>query len=195
MKEIRLIIFILFNPIIRLAGKISWRMGRPYKVRKEKLEEIMGKIKPGMIILTHKEYELTNYFIPGYWTHTAMIVSGEEIVEAVRQGVTKKSMEDFFSTVDDFLVLEPRFCDTTIMMKATEFAQNVIGYSYNFLFMPREKSFFCTELIVNAYTYASGNDIENPNQRKQVWGSADGESILPQKLAELNQYWKAVGLS
>jgi len=192
MKDTWFILLLLIYPFVRIAGKINWRLGRSFKCRKEKWYHIRGKIKPGMIILTHKKYELTNYFIPGYWTHTAMIVSEEEIVEAVRQGVMKKRFEDFFSTVDDFLILEPRFCDTAVMEKATRFAENVIGYSYNFFFIPREKSLFCTELIFNAYAYASGKDLQRPDQRKQEWDFAGGASILPQKLADLCQYWKIV---
>jgi hypothetical protein len=192
MKEMRFILFILFNPIIRLAGKISWRMGRPYKIRMDKLQDIKGKIKPGMVVLTRKEYELTNLFIPGYWTHTAMIVSDNEIVEAVRQGVMRKQIDEFFTTVDDFLILEPRFCDRSTMQNATKFAKNVIGYPYNYFFMPHHNSYFCTELIFNAYAHASGQEMNTEYKLRPVWDFTGDESYLPQKLAELSQYWKKV---
>lgn len=192
MKEIRLILFSIFYPIIRLAGKINWRKGRPYKVRKEKLEDMKTKIKPGMVVLTHKEYELTNLFIPGYWTHSAMIISHEEIIEAVSRGVMKKRLDEFFQTVDDFLVLEPSFCDQSTMKKATDFANKVTGYSYNYFFMPRDRSFFCTELIFNAYAYATDEKMTASCKLRKAWDFTGGESYLPQKLSELKQFWKWV---
>jgi uncharacterized protein YycO len=192
MKKIRLISFYFFKPIIRLAGKINWRIGRPYKVRKDKLQEMKMKIKPGMVVLTHKEYELTNLFIPGYWTHSAMIVSKDEIVEAAGQGVMKKKLDDFFQSIDDFLLLEPCFCDRSAMQKASKFANQVIGYSYNYFFMPRDRSFFCTELIFNAYAYASGKQIPESYKLRKVWDFTGGESYLPKTLAELKQFWQVV---
>jgi len=192
MTDLIIILKMISIPFIRLAGRISWRMGRPFRGRFVRIERIMKNIEPGMVILTHKDFEFTNFLIRGYWTHAALVISGTEIVEAVGEGVTRKSLEEFFSTVDDFILLKPKFCSDSAMSKAVEFAGKAIGCAYNYYFIPRERSFFCTELVLNAYAYALGQEIPKKSIRLQSLDFAGGADYSPQRLTELKQYWGIV---
>lgn len=192
MTDLVIILKMISIPFIRFIGKISWRRGRPYRGQYARVDRLREKIEPGMVILTHKDFEFTNFLIRGYWTHSAMIVSETEVVEAIGEGVTRKSMEDFFSGIDDFLILKPQFCNDSVMKKATEFAKKAIGFAYNYYFIPRERAFFCTELVLNAYAYALGKEIPRKSIRLQSWEFAGGNDYSPQRLLEMKQYWRVV---
>ena len=87
------------SPFAMLANKINWRFGRPYRRNYEFVKPHIQRFAPGMIILSHKDYELTNLFIGGYWTHVAIIVSQNEVIEAISKGVVKTNTKKFFSTL------------------------------------------------------------------------------------------------
>jgi uncharacterized protein YycO len=145
-----------------------------------------------MVILSHKEYEFTNFFIRGYWTHAAMVISQDTVVEAVSKGVIKKSLKDFISTLDDFCIIMPRHCDSDEMIKASEFVQKVVGYPYNFTFRSREDSYYCSELIYRVYLEAlKAGKAENhfPSGFRDLY---NGSIIIPQNLADYKPEWKVV---
>jgi len=145
-----------------------------------------------MVILSHKEYEFTNFFIRGYWTHAAMVISQDTVVEAVSKGVIKKSLKDFISTLDDFCIIMPRHCDSDEMIKALEFVQKVVGYPYNFTFRSREESYYCSELIYRVYLEAlKAGKAENhfPSGFRDLY---NGSIIIPQNLADYKPEWKVV---
>lgn len=147
-----------------------------------------------MVILTHRDYELSNYFIRGYWTHSAIIISEEEIVEAVGQGVTRKRLDEFISNIDDFIILQPRFCDPVRMEEASEFVKNVIGYPYNYSFRPRTRSYYCSELVYHAYTHESEWNLINQDATVPIWDFGSGEIFMPQNMIESDQLWQIVAM-
>lgn len=143
-----------FYPFVFVSNKINWRMGRPYKCGGMDISTIHDSLRPGMVVLSHKEYEFTNLFIRGYWTHSAMVVDQLRVVEATSKGVEMKHMEVFFTSLDDFIVLKPSFCDSSQMEAACWYAKRVVGFPYNFTFQHRRKAFYCSELIYWAYLQA-----------------------------------------
>jgi hypothetical protein len=56
---------LLLYPFIRLANRINWRFGRSYKCERVNVDGIRPLLTPGMLVLTHKDYEFTNLFING----------------------------------------------------------------------------------------------------------------------------------
>jgi hypothetical protein len=185
---------VLCNPFFRLANKINWRAGRPYRCHELQLGDVKNSIKPGMVILSHKEYEFTNLFIRGYWTHAAMIISEDMVVEAVSRGVIKKSLREFISHLDDFQVIMPRLCEHEEMAKASEFVQKAVGYPYNFTFRSREDSYYCSELIYRAYLQdiqAGRAEHHFPSGFRDL---NNGSIIIPQNLADYIPEWQVVEL-
>jgi hypothetical protein len=185
---------VLCNPFIRLANKVNWRVGRPYKCGDFHFNQLRDTIKPGMVILSHKKYEFTNLFIRGYWTHAAMVISEDIVVEAVSKGVIKKCLKDFISNLDDFRIIMPRHCDQEDMAKASEFVQKVVGYPYNFTFRSREDSYYCSELIYRAYLQdiqAGRAEHHFPSGFRDL---NNGSIIIPQNLADYIPEWQVVEL-
>ena len=188
-------ILVLCNPLIRFGSKVNWRAGRPYKCDGYPVERLRETIVPGMVILSHKDYELTNLFIRGYWTHAAMVISEDSVVEAVSKGVIKKSLIEFISTLDDFRIIMPRHCDQGEMIKASEFVQKVVGYPYNFTFRSRKDSYYCSELIYRAYL-AALKDAKAQNHFPSGFRDLDdGSIIIPQNLADYKPEWQVVELN
>jgi hypothetical protein len=179
-------------PFIRLGNKINWRAGRPYRCTGISIEPFRHRLKPGMVILVHKDYELTNFFIKGYWTHAGFVISDEFIVEAISKGVIKKSLDEFISRVDDFIILEPGFCDFTVMEKASEYVQMVIGYPYNFTFRSRYDSYYCSELVYRAYAHSDDRQSQHDNSRPAIREMRSGKILKPQGLLESRPDWQVV---
>jgi uncharacterized protein YycO len=188
---IRKIILCTIAPFARVANKINWRIGRPYKRSFETLQPHIGKLAPGMIILSHKDYELTNWFISGYWKHVAVIASENYIIEVVGEGVVKTRIDEFFSSVDNYVILEPVFCSQISMVKAVEYMEKYIGYPYNFTFLQCDGSFTCIDLVCRAYSLT----IRNEKSRSFTPGMIryiTREILYPENILNLENAWNIV---
>jgi hypothetical protein len=148
-------------PVSKVINRINWRFGRPFRCEFREIRPVKENLQPGMVILTHKNYEFSTLFIPGYWTHSALVVSPGLIVEATGKGVRKNTLESFFSTVDDFIILKPRFCCRDVMKKAGEQATNLVGYPFSFDFRNSGEMFYCSGLICSVYAQTL-TERENP---------------------------------
>jgi uncharacterized protein YycO len=179
-------------PFARVANKINWRIGRPYKSQFETLQPHIWKLAPGMIILSHKNYELTNWFINGYWTHVSVIASDKYIIEAVSKGVVKTRINEFFSSIDDFIILEPAFCCRDSMLKAVEYMEKYMGYPYNFKFLPSENSFTCIDLVGRAYSLSSNIEKIKSSSASGMLNYLTREVILPENILNLEKAWNIV---
>lgn len=141
----------LFYPVIRLSNRVRWRFGRAYRCSYSSIEPHVKHIAPGMVIVTRRDYELTNLFIYSYWTHAGLVVSDNVLVEAVGKGIRKTTIEKFFEKVDDFAVYSPGVGDPAIIRKACEYAEKSVGLTYNFSFRLKKRSYYCSELIYRAF--------------------------------------------
>ena len=156
MKALHNIVMIFCYPFIIIINNINWRFGRHYLCGVNSYKQIQDLIDPGMVVLTRKEHELSNFFIPGYWTHAAMIASDEYIVEATSKGVHRSTIKEFLTIVDDFVLLKPAFCTDQLMVRASKYAINAVGNPYNFSFRHGNNAFYCSELVYWAYARTCG---------------------------------------
>ncbi len=145
------IFLLICRPISIFINHVNWRFGRAFDCTNKEIAKIKDHITPGMVILTHKKYEFSTFFIPGYWTHSALVVTKDSIVEATGKGVCMNTMESFFSGIDDFIILNPRFCSQDTMEKASRQAATLVGYPYSYDFRNSNKTFYCSALICWAY--------------------------------------------
>ena len=104
-----------------------------------------------MILLSRREFQITNYFIDGYWTHSAMIMPSEKVIEATVNGVKINELWEFFLKTDDFVILKPRFCGIKEMEKACSHASENVGKPYSFDFNNSDDSLYCSELVLKVY--------------------------------------------
>lgn len=175
-------------PASRIANRINWRFLRPYKCYGVHLPDLAGRLKPGMVILTHKDFEFTNLFIRGYWTHTAIITGENQVIQADRRGVVTESLYDYLRRADDFIILSPVFCGEAAMAHAVSHVRKYLGYPYNFTFDWRAGSVYCSELVYRAYT-------EHPEVRKHYLNGGPrlhrllaGFPLRPQHIRESDDF-------
>jgi hypothetical protein len=187
-------LLLLCNPFIRLANKVNWRFGRAYEGSPRPLAPFIGLMQPGMVILSHKKFELTNWFIRGYWTHAAIFIGDNNIIEAVSKGVVIKDLETFVNTVDDFIILKPKFCDPDVMKEAVDFLKATVGRPYNFTFRSREESFYCSELVYRAYSQTSKWKHVREQYHEKIWSYHSDRILVPQNILESEFLWQVVDL-
>src|SRR3972149_1430648 len=74
------------------------------KMTSKNLYEALKILKPGYVLLSSKNGEYTNPFIPGDWKHAAMYygLGGKHpsVIEALGQGVVETNLIDFVLTKD-----------------------------------------------------------------------------------------------
>jgi hypothetical protein len=191
-RRVLYLFLLLCNPFIRFANKINWRLGRPYRGAQWSPDTVTGMLHPGMVILSHKNYELTNWFIRGHWTHAAIYIGEHTVIEAVSKGVVKNSLATFLKMVDDFMILRPTFCDPHTMTEAAEIVKKIVGYPYNFTFRSRKESFYCSELVYRAYSQTSRWKYVEKEYPGKLWDFHSTEIVIPQNLLESSHLWQVV---
>ena len=87
-------------PLQKLAQKI----GKPEPiVTVDEVKEALKLIEEGDCILTREDFRLTNIFIPGHWSHAAIYVGNENIVEAIGSGVRPVNFFEMLLKKDCFV--------------------------------------------------------------------------------------------
>ncbi len=146
-------------PITRIAGRVS----DPFKSRDVQWADVYRfsqYARPGMVLLSRIEGEMSNLFIPGHYTHAAIIGLDGLVVEATAIGVAPTTLEQFMLTKDDVALLSfgLRLCQDEIDVanKAAGWAWAAIGSPYDYMFNGDngDKAFFCSELVYKAYKEA-----------------------------------------
>jgi len=189
-RSIFIYIFLwLCLPFSKLINKINWRFGRPYSCNSIETEQIKKKLQPGMIILSHRNYECSSLFISGYWTHAAMVTTSGHIVDATRKGVSLNSVESFFSTIDDFILLKPSFCSQDVMENAGFLAIGQVGYPFSFNFLNSNKTFYCSGLVCWVYSQAIIADKSN-NIPNLLQNFCKGSIIRPKDFYNHQDSWQ-----
>lgn len=178
----------VFYPVLFISNKINWRFGRPFKCEAMDVETIRHLFQPGMIILSHKEFEFTNLFIRGHWKHSAIIIDSDMLIEATGKGVALKSIDEFLTEVDDYVILRPTFCDAILMEETCRYVRRVVGYPYNYAFLHGIRAFYCSELIYWAYRLA----CHHLPQRHEMERRVRGGILNPQAIFESKDHWQTV---
>jgi len=155
--------------------------GLPDSVR-DALQSILA---PGDILLVRKEFALTNYFLPGYWPHSALFLGSAKafsdwglsnhpsiasrwqnfldldlpergrVIEAMKDGVHLRSLESPYRS-DSILVLRSQLKPESIrQVVARAFMHEGKEYDFSFDFTVANR-LVCTEVIYRAYDGVEG---------------------------------------
>ena len=181
-----------FTTLIKISKYLTWRFGRRFRCSDLNLEPIRKVVKPGMIVLSRREYQVSNLFIEGYWTHTAMIMPREKVIEATADGVILNELREFFLQTDDFVILKPKFCGLPEMEKACCHASKIVGAPYSFDFNNSDNSFYCSELVLKAYARSCFWDWQSHQEPGEFKKLCDGEIIRPSDLYHNRNAWEIV---
>lgn len=170
----------LLIPIIQFIGKIHL----PF-TSKEKLMsnyyEIESLLQHGDVILSTSYGHLSNIINPSKWKHALMYVGKENnipyIIEAVGEGVVKKSLAQWLSSKDEICIL--RFNEEILSpiqkIEAVNWIKKQLGKPYDYSFDSQTndkfKNFYCSELVY--YSIKAGNpeapiELRNTNGIKTI---------------------------
>ncbi len=83
------------------------------------------------------------------------------VLEAVHKGVVLTPIDSFLVRRDS-LVFASRLVDTTGVARSVARAMQYLGRPYDFLFMPSDDAFYCSELVQKNYLDAQGELIFQP---------------------------------
>ncbi|HEV3023586.1 MAG TPA: YiiX/YebB-like N1pC/P60 family cysteine hydrolase [Pirellulales bacterium] len=151
-------------------------------------EELRDLVEPGDILITRKEYAISNYFLPGYWPHAALYLgdatslerlglaqhanvrprwsrwleSSDEprkVLEALADGVHIRPLTSPFGC-DSLVVVRPQLAPGDI---AAALARGLFhdGKPYDFDFdFTRSDRLVCTEVVYRAYEGIGGVKFE-----------------------------------
>ena len=176
-------------PITRFLGDIHAPWSRR-KLTSKHYHQVREMLRPGDAILVFKDGELSNLFIPGYWSHSGIYCGIEGsiayVVEAIGIGVVKTDLIDIVLSRDAIMICRPKFATPGESNKASDWAKDQIGKDYDLFFSPENDAFYCSELIWLAYQNTMGI---LPFTLRKTLGVL---TVTPQDIANATTKWDVV---
>lgn len=145
---------------------------RAPEVSPEKMAEIQSKVKPGDVLMSaDMAYpgwgRMEHWTVGSSYTHAALLGDDGAVYEAVGEGVSKTTLEQFLAGRKKIAVARTGMSEEGASA-ATKFAQAQVGKPYDTAFDYSENaSFYCSELVAKSLEAAS-YPIEIP--MKSVFG-------------------------
>ena len=125
----------------------------------EIVNNLMGRIKAGDILLSYESGRWTSLFIKGEWDHAAIVDHNLYVVEAVGDliiggknygGVRKVPLEEWLWKKNHVAVL--RYREPIIALGAAYCSNSFIGKSYDYAFSTEcNETLYCSELVYASY--------------------------------------------
>ena len=122
----------------------------PPACKAKQLREMVPFLQRGNVIFRYYDYYLDGIFIPGQFTHSGVIISPNEVIHSVAEGVVTIDPLDFVKDTDGFKIAKPLYSSNEAMEKAIEWAYLHVEHKteYDFTFKDPGK-FYCHEFTVN----------------------------------------------
>jgi hypothetical protein len=171
--------------ISSLAAHVYTRPGHKPSLPAGVADQIGRLLMPGDVLITRKEYALTNYFLPGYWPHAALYLGDAQclaglgiqdhenvrprwarlleasspeprrVLEAMADGVRIRSVVSPYAC-DSLVVIRPLLASADV---ARALARGLFheGKQYDFDFdFTRSDRLVCTEVVYRSYEGIGG---------------------------------------
>lgn len=175
-------------PVLHALGKIGLpkrRISQHFFFTAQKL------LVPGMICLTRRDYEASNFLQSAFWKHAAMFVGNDKrgipvMIEAVGKGVVQTGILDFMFSQDHVKILKPKFANTDQMLNAAGEARSLEGQPYDYQFKPANKAWYCSEVIWWSYNMVV---LDSPFTPRVSLGV---ETVTPQDFENAKEKWETV---
>lgn len=129
---------------------------------------------PGDVLMSRTDGELTNVFIPGFWSHGAVYVGDSQVVEVTGEGISNPPVPlmYFVLTKDYVRACRPLFANRDQMQAAADWcraqAAALPRVPYDYDFASGNRALYCFELSYVAYQAATGN--KSPWQLRETLG-------------------------
>jgi hypothetical protein len=122
-----------------------------YKVKGDETRAILNELKKGDIILSRYDRYVSSWFIPGFYTHVALYIGDDRIVEAVTKGVKNRDILSLLRT-DYICILRPQDISEKEIDKAVKKARMFVGSDYDYIFdNDTDDKIYCCEVPYKAY--------------------------------------------
>lgn len=175
----------LQKSVASFTANLFVRLDHVPKLRMDVAQQLRASLKPGDVLITRKEFAVTNYFLPGYWPHAALYLGSAEelqalgiaehenlrprwqrlldcdpgeslrVLEALKDGVHIRSLRSPFG-VDAIAVLRPKLESTQIAAALSRgFVHEGKSYDFDFDFN-RSDRLVCTEVVYRSYERVGG---------------------------------------
>lgn len=158
MKYLRFLILWLAYPLLKFLGE----MYPERKVTTSFVETVKANIETGDVFVTRENMVATNLLIGGKFTHAAIYIGKNTVVEATGIGVHKVPLEKFLYEKDHVCILRHASLSAGEKISAAQKAIKACGTPYDFSFASSHKAFYCAELVWYCY--------KNPFKRKTIMG-------------------------
>ena len=142
----------------------------------EFVDKAFASVMPGDVLVTRIEGNLANHLIPGFYTHAAMYLGKNLVIESTGEGVKTKHLAKFLFDKDRVAILRPLFADPTQMAHACDVAKGLEGDPYDYDFTGDNRAWYCSEIIWYSYDQAVKPAV-SPFTRRETWGV---ETVVPQ---------------
>lgn len=127
----------------------SWRPP-PKRIHPGLRESLQQSLRPGDVFVTRHDDAMSNWFLPGFWPHAALYLGDGQTLEAKKDGVLVRNIQETLH-VDALVVLRPPLPEDRLPSIITRAMQHA-GKPYDFLFDFRTADrLACTEVIYRTY--------------------------------------------
>lgn len=153
-------LYSIYKRFITFLGDIMVAT-QPPKTKAEQIIQMQRLIQTGDIVCRKYSYYLDSYLIAGSYSHSGIVISKDEIVHSIAEGVQFIHPIDFIKDTDGFIILRPRYRDDADRRKAIDKAIEHLNnkVEYDFLFNDPVK-LYCHEL--SADCLLAGGVIVSP---------------------------------
>lgn len=133
---------------IKISKYPCWFLYQPeeYKIKGDDIRKVIDTIEPGDIICHNYNDYLVSKLIPGDYSHGAVYIGNNKLIEAVAEGVIESDIIDF-CRCDRVKIFRP----ISGQDKAIYRVKKWIGKDYDFKFKSLNDSYYCWELCAEAY--------------------------------------------
>ena len=182
--------------LLKLASHFSQKIAKVYmpfsrkKIEQDDYEHMLAVLKVGDVISTKTRGELSNLFIPGFWSHVGIYAGGGKVIEATTHGVVETNLAWFLFGKDYCAVSRPNFLNDDQKWLAVDFCKRQVGKPYDFSFNTSDiDKFYCSEIVFHAFKFVLG---QSPFKLKVVLGQ---ETIAPSDFYDASKLFYKIYLS
>jgi hypothetical protein len=146
--------------LVRIVnGIFGMRLFRiDFKIRHSEILQIRKILKKGDILLMGDLRTVYSKLIEDPLTHSGIYIGRKKIVHAETSGVMVSRLRDVLKNYQTLVILRlPKKLRgrKMIIKEALRYAKSKVGLPYNFSFDKDEGSFYCTQLVNEAYKKAN----------------------------------------
>jgi uncharacterized protein YycO len=160
------------------------------RIDQDDYEHMLSVLKVGDVISTKTRGELSNVFIPGFWSHVAIYSGNGRVIEATTQGVVETNLAWFLFSKDYCAASRPNFLNEDQKWLVIDYCKRQIGKPYDYSFHTSDiDKFYCSEIVYHAFKFVLG---QSPFKLKVVLGQ---ETVAPSDFYNATKLFSRMYLS